>query len=328
MTGHDDLETLRRIARQATPAGLTLPAEVHARARAVIADGTRLRAARRGRHRRITMGALAVAGVIAVLAGVVAVVRPFAGAPGPSPSPLPRAGREVLFVLAAANFTASGVADTPPRRDQFVLTVAKVWYPGPGGGALSEVATWTSVDGEHHGLRRVTIPGGPIQPDRTIPGCQGGRMPALTHDGQLDPGHTTACKPEPAYRDDLPTTATAMLDYLRHGTAGDGAAFARARGLLTGTVLPPAAQRALFEAVALIPGVAVDRDVTDITDRKVVAVTCPAGDDGTRYEMLFDPDTLAYRGWQTRTGSGHVDLESRPSALVRTAVVDRPGDGV
>ncbi|MGY0234161.1 CU044_5270 family protein [Longispora urticae] len=333
MTAHDDLEALRRIARQANPVSLEIPPHVPERALELIADGPRLRAAaRRGRHRRVTVGVLAVAGVVALAVAIVAVVRPFAGAdpnPNPNSTRFPQAGHEVRYVLSAANFPASGVTNTPPRREQFVLTVAKVWYPGAGGGGLSEVVTWTSVDGEHDGLRRVTLPGGPVQPDRVIPACRGGRMSALTPDGQLDPaGRVSSCRALPAYRSDLPATAEGMLAYLRQDVAGDGEAFARARVLLTGTVLPPAAQHALFEAVSQIPGVGVDREVADITERKVIAVTCPVGEDGARHEMLFDPGTLAYRGWQTRTGAGQLDLDARPSALVRTAVVDSVGAGL
>ncbi|MEV1316920.1 CU044_5270 family protein [Micromonospora arborensis] len=143
----------------------------------------------------------------------------------------------------------------------------------------------------------------------------------------------------PAYHGDLPTDPDELLRYLREhpvdlhlpeaadekAVYGDESmAYTTARSMLDGYV-PPRALAALYELLAREPGATViSGDVVDAAGRHGVAIRMP-GVIGGNEDFLFDRDThvfLGTRGSVVRNGK-----ESLHSAvaLLRIAIVDRPG---
>lgn len=160
--------------------------------------------------------------------------------------------------------------------------------------------TWMSEDGTQEGLVRFRPASDPSAPVTESPLNVGTR----------------------GYLSDLPTNASAMSTYLYTHSQGDNPrdeqAFRTAIDLLLGAFLTPAQQAAMFDAVAKIPGIAVQQNVIDLAGRSGVAIIMADGSGTDSSEtaplecVIFDPSTGAYLG----TGG---------SARLRQAVVDRPG---
>jgi hypothetical protein len=154
---------------------------------------------------------------------------------------------------------------------------------------------WLSVDGTQVGLIRLRPASDPA---------------AASTELRLDMG-------TPGYLVNLPTDAASMSRYLYAHSQGDNPrdeqAFRTAVDLLLDTYLTPAQQAAMFDAVARIPGITVQANVADLAGRHGVAVVMSgSAGSASAEEVIFDPDTGRYLG----TGT---------SALMRQAVVDRPG---
>ncbi|MCX4907915.1 hypothetical protein [Streptomyces sp. NBC_00878] len=88
--------------------------------------------------------------------------------------------------------------------------------------------------------------------------------------------------------------------------SADEAAFVKASGLLTGSLLPPKTAAALYRAVSKIPGLIVVEGARDAANRTGVAVVMDGvaaisfGQGGEpRSELIFDEKTLAYMGEST-----------------------------
>lgn len=226
----------------------------------------------------------------------------------------PMASAEAAQILNRAADTARQAPAVTPRADQFVFVESRTWYPTSArqsGSGLTR--TWRSTDGTRDGLVWTELPNPEGRTETPIPGCR-----------------TSACQPAPAYLPELPTTPKTMLSYLTRTATGDGSAderaFTNAGTLLQTAYLTPAARTALCQAVALIPGVTALRDISDAAGRPSVAVTRTGGQ-GVRHEMLFDPRTYEFLGWQLQPGDGSsVNTQQlRRQAVLRFAIVDAPG---
>jgi hypothetical protein len=128
---------------------------------------------------------------------------------------------------------------------------------------------WLSADGTRDGLIG----------DTEVTGCRDGKAP---YSGPYDPakkGTLEDCRPSPAYRADLPTTADAMLAYLDAlpGTKeGDiGSMGKKVFMLAHERALTPASYAALFQAAAKVPGLKALDHVTDGAGRPGVGITWP-----------------------------------------------------
>ncbi|GII79137.1 hypothetical protein Sru01_41190 [Sphaerisporangium rufum] len=103
-------------------------------------------------------------------------------------------------------------------------------------------------------------------------------------------------------------------------------------------VMPPKLEAAMFRALALIPGVHVDKDIADADGRRGIGVRLDTGspDPLTREYLILDPDTYRYLGERkVLLRDEYVPGESDPlgrqgdewaSALLVSRIVDHPGD--
>ncbi|WP_328845766.1 CU044_5270 family protein [Streptomyces sp. NBC_00258] len=191
---------------------------------------------------------------------------------------------------------------------------------------------WESVDGRHVGLSREHKSGGGVV-ERPI--------------AEQLPGKHTINFYEQAL--ELPTDTEGMYRWLYGLDPGekpsgkrsaDVAAFVKASGLLTGSLLPPKTAAALYRAVAKIPGLIVLEGARDAAGRTGVAVAMDGvavigfGQGESRSELIFDEKTLGYLGESTvnlavpkhRCDSlAAGDLVGSIAILERT-VVDRKGE--
>ncbi|UUU31684.1 CU044_5270 family protein [Streptomyces sp. CA-210063] len=153
--------------------------------------------------------------------------------------------------------------------------------------------TWWSVDGQHVGLSREHKDNGKVV-ERSVA-------------KQLRAKNNVNFYREA--EDELPTDAGEMYRYL-YGLksaeqpsgekTADRDAFEKASALLTGQLLPPKVEVALYLALARIPGLTVYEGTEDAVGRTGVSIgmdgTFPRdfGQDRTRHELLFDGRTLAF----------------------------------
>ena len=100
----------------------------------------------------------------------------------------------------------------------------------------------------------------------------------------------------------LPTDPDALLQVIEDrtivgGPPGDAETFTLIGDLLRETYASPALRAALYEVAASLPGVELIGDVRDASGRPGVAVAYPH--DGTRNELIFDPETAVMLGEST-----------------------------
>lgn len=289
----DDIALLKDMADRTPLPGHADLAPARARLLAEIDAPTRPR----GRRRLWLSGAAAV-GLAAAITAVVALggLEPVGVAP-------PEAGAaEVLHLAADA---ARKQPATPPRPDQFVYTRTK-----QGDGSVREA--WLSVDGTHDGLIAERGQESPLY------GCRDGRRQA-DRQGEVVPGLTEPCEPDPAYLVDLPTDAAGMREYLLNagGTPGDVNGLGKNVAFLFSEYrVPPASLAAVFEAVAEHDGLEIVEDATDGAGRRGVGVRWPNADDKSASTLVFDQEPHAFLGLSTGEGWG---------AQLEQAVVDEVG---
>jgi hypothetical protein len=305
----DDLRLVRELAR---PDRLPQPHELtaaRAQLMAAIADKGHARSHRRRVPRPVKWagwlgGAVAAAAVVTVLV-----------VPRQAPPPPLLVDGVAAQVLTNAAAGALKVPDgPPPRPDQFL-------YMRSGDGSVTTFESWRSVDGTRDGLEKWNSGQG------VLAGCLNGRKAMTGPANNVVPGQTQPCTPDPAYLADLPTDADGMLAYLyrtNSGVKGDINGLAKHIMDVVDHYLPPAARAALFEAVAKVPGLHVQRGIADGAGRPAVGVmwtyqgTMARGSRAIdrEYGLLFDPNTYAYVGlW----------AGGRAGAILQAAFVDRPG---
>ncbi|QQM42649.1 CU044_5270 family protein [Streptomyces liliifuscus] len=192
---------------------------------------------------------------------------------------------------------------------------------------------WESVDGQHVGLSREHKTGGGVV-ERPIAKQLPGKHSINFYEQALE----------------LPTDTEGMHRWLYGLDPGekpsgkrsaDEAAFVKASGLLTGSLLPPKTAAAFYRAVAKIPGLIVLEGARDAAGRTGVAVAMDGvsaigfGQGGEpRSELIFDQKTLAYMGQSTVNLSAPENrcqpLEAGDLvgsvAILERAVVDKKGE--
>ncbi|MEH0983699.1 CU044_5270 family protein [Micromonospora sp. CPCC 205556] len=258
--------------------------------------GTRGRRRRSRPVRRLLVAGMATLGLAAAATGVLVLGPDQVGGEVPAAN-----AAEILDRAAAAALTRPQVA---PRPDQFIYTRSR------SGGTEREA--WLSVDGTHDGLIRSTDPRDPAE--YPVPGCRDGRAAAVKGD-RVVPKVTVPCKPEPAYRADLPTDADAMLEYLKRNASGGGPtdtnAMAKDVMVLAEGYVSPATRAALFKAAARIPGIKVVPDVRDAAGRPGVGISWSTRDDAG-VVLVFDAED-------------HTLLGTADSAQLEVTIADRAG---
>jgi hypothetical protein len=232
--------------------------------------------------------------------------------------------KQVLDTAATAALSHPGAA---PRPDQFVYT--KV---GDGGQVAQ---TWLSVDGSRNGLMEAPGPYGTT----TILGCVDGtrqiRLPGYNgkpYTGTAKPKApvpldgpvvSEPCTPQPAFFPAMPTTASAMPAYLaktqgvRLSDINDVAKVVG--GMFQSDYLLPAQRAALYEFLATMPGLTLQRHVKDVSGRPGIGVSWSFM--GSTAVLIFDPSTYTLLGITTRGEQG----QAGGGALLQMAITNKAG---
>ncbi|KAB1927496.1 hypothetical protein F8280_06800 [Micromonospora noduli] len=245
--------------------------------------------------------------------------------------PPPTASASEIFHLAAD--AARQQPELTARPDQYVFTESLVTIrdlPDTGPYQTVRNQLWQSAGG-------VAYTQGRYRPESDPNGW--GELRVLRMGDAADPTKDLDAFQPPAYHGDLPTDPDELLRHLRENPVdlhlpevadeealyGDESmVYTTARWMLRGYV-PPRALAALFELLAREPGaVVISGDVVDAAGRHGVAIRMP-GVIGGNEDFLFDRDThvfLGRRGTVVRDGKESL-YDS--VALLRIAIVDRPG---
>ncbi|MET8261919.1 CU044_5270 family protein [Micromonospora sp. NPDC005205] len=245
--------------------------------------------------------------------------------------PPPTASASEIFHLAAD--AARQQPELTARPDQYVFTESLVTIRDlPDSGPYQTIRNqlWQSAGG-------VAYTKGRYRPEADPNGW--GELRELRIDDAADPTKELDAFQPPAYHGDLPTDPDELLRYLREHPvdlhlpegadeealyADESMAYTTARSMLDGYV-PPRALAALYEVLAREPGATViSADVVDAAGRHGVAIRMPGVIAGN-VDLLFDRDTHVFLGRRHSViRHGKESLESA-AALLRVAIVDRPG---
>ncbi|MGV9211941.1 CU044_5270 family protein [Micromonospora sp. RB23] len=270
-------------------------------------------------------GALGMA--VTLTAGALAVQSMWFGDQSP-----PRASASEIFHLAAD--AARQQPELSARPDQYVFTESLATIrdlPGSGPYRTTRNQLWQSAGGVAYTQAR-------YRPETDPDGW--GELRVLREEDPADPEKKLDAFPPPAYHGDLPTDPDELLRYLREHPVdlhlpegadekavygGESMPYTTARSMLHGGYVPPRALAALFELLARQPGaVVISGDVVDAAGRHGVAIRMP-GVIGGNLDLIFDRDSHVYLGTRNSlTRDGKESLYSAV-ALLRIAVVDRPG---
>ena len=241
----------------------------------------------------------------------------------------PTASASEIFRLAAD--TARQQPELTARPDQYVFTevLATVREPDTGQHRTVRTQRWESAGGIAHPQAR-------YRPETEPNGWS--ELKVLRLDDPVHPDKELDEFPSPAYHGDLPTEPDELLRHLREHPVNlhlpEGAdekavygneamVYTTARSMLDGYI-PPRALAALLELLAREPGAAGISDVVDAAGRHGVAIRMP-GVIGANVDFVFDRDTHVYLGTRTSlVRNGRESLDSA-TALLRVAIVDRPG---
>ncbi|MBE1486311.1 CU044_5270 family protein [Plantactinospora soyae] len=153
-----------------------------------------------------------------------------------------------------------------------------------------------------------------------------------------DPGELY--RPTPAYLASLPTDPARLLDTLRQAVgdqnkhSADQQVFTAVLDLLqeAAPIMPPKVRAALYQAVALIPGVERVDGRVDLAGRQGVAIGRDGestGDETKREELVFDTagrELLGFRTVQIRTARGIPAGTVAAEAVPTFTIVDRVGE--
>ncbi|GAA3778079.1 hypothetical protein GCM10022225_77410 [Plantactinospora mayteni] len=245
-------------------------------------------------------------------------------------SPSAASASEIFRMAADA---ARQQPELTARPDQYVFTELLATTrekPDSGPYTTVRVQRWHSAGGVAHTQAR-------YRPETNPNGWS--ELKVLRPNDPANPGKELDAFPSPAYHGDLPTDPDEMLRYLRENPVdlhlpvgadeqavygSESMPYTTARSMLDGYV-PPRALAALFELLAREPGaIVISGDVVDAADRHGVAIRMP-GVIGGNEDFIFDRDTHVYLGTRgSVVRNGKESLESA-SALLRLAIVDRPG---
>jgi hypothetical protein len=265
-------------------------------------------AGRRPRRRRAKLVRLAAAGgcAVAVAAGATLVVN--VGGIREDPS-VPIAAADVLERAAVA---AEQQPFTPPRDDQWIYTEHRITRPG--GDAPKTATAWRRADGGgiasiEHGKLRVMETDGP-------------RRPAVGVPRLFDTSYKSLAA--------LPTDPDALLrlayEAAEHetgiGVTEHGNVYQIFNDMLRSHLLPPDLTAAIYRAIAQLPNVTVE--TVDVFGGPALALA--QAEDRLREELLFDPETYAYRGERYTIVRDGNRRGGATAERVATAIVDEPGE--
>jgi hypothetical protein len=271
----------------------------------VVAEGYRrlLAATRRGdeaarsrhrsrSHRPRPWQVVAPAGLVTAVAVGVVVAQSIGDHPPTSPHNIKNvSASEVLHHAAAAARTEP---ELHPRADQYIYVRSKdAWGPGlshpglPKGGDTRQV--WLSVDGSKPGLLREPC----------------GANPARLCDTPLVNADAPQAQPTPApgsylwNLQNIPRRIRSLRAEVSrpvpHPTEPPGKqAWEEIRDDLVESYLPPKLRAQIFDFLAEVPGIKVERNVTDASGRPGIAVTTTMYN--TRSELIFDPGSYRFLG--------------------------------
>ncbi len=326
----DDLELLRELGSTLDPDPVEPPAAL--RWRVLAAERPRRRMAGvLGPRTGMWLATVGTAAAVVALSVGVAVL-PRSGTHGtgtqrPAATTSTVAGVDPATFLRQAAAAARRAPDPKPRADQLFYIESREVYNGPG---PVQRHAWMSIDGRHDGRVDTRVGSHGAWERLPIGGC---------HPGIPSPnsGPTAGCPPLPAYRTDLPTEPEALLGVLttmagvdkdsieKDGMPADVRAtriFEEMAELLFAEVLPPNLRAALFETMALIPGVRVEPGAVDLLGRPAVAVAAPPSTSEPAEQLMFEAKTFTYLG-ERKIVSGRPNGQG--NAIIRTAIVDRVG---
>ncbi|SDP72555.1 hypothetical protein SAMN04487981_13535 [Streptomyces sp. cf386] len=204
---------------------------------------------------------------------------------------------------------AAAKKTVPVRDDQYIYvrTQGSMKFSDNDIRVLRE-ESWTAVDGQRAGLRRVTVlVGPPFRPRDPFSSYSKG-----THDMRLspDPNVTTFRELQA-----LPTDPDALLEKIYAGTRGEGqtrqsAALEKIGDMLPDATFLPELDAALYRAAAKIPGVSVVPVAKDYTGRSGIGLSFEERDGRTVW--VFDKKSLDFLG-------------SADEALLDVGLVDKVG---
>ncbi|MGC4870305.1 CU044_5270 family protein [Micromonospora sp. DT53] len=245
--------------------------------------------------------------------------------------PPPTANASEIFHLAAD--AARQQPELTARPDQYVFTESLATIRDlPASGPYQTIRNqlWQSAGGVAYTQAR-------YRPEADPNGW--GELRVLKMDDAADPTKELDAFQPPAYHGDLPTDPDELLLYLREhpvdlhlpegadeeAVYGDESmAYTTAWSMLDGYV-PPRALAALFEVLAGEPGaVVISGDVVDVAGRHGVAIRMP-GVFGGNVDLIFDRDSHVYLGTRNSVIRNGKESVYSAVALLRVAIVDRPG---
>ncbi|MET9786677.1 CU044_5270 family protein [Streptomyces canus] len=315
-----------------TPAEWDLPPERHRHFKDVLMQQIDHDTAVTPRRSRFLRPAVLVPLASAALTGALLVTLSVDGR-GPATGPAPSATAAGASVTLNRIATAAMAGDTVRVRDDQFVYVRTLERENTGSftgpvrlGALHTEERWTSQD---PGPLRVTGWIRASGKDAIMPGQMG---PIES----TDPVPVGVAHPTYRWLASLPTDPDALLARLREearpveGESRDQAVFSLIGDLIGGTIMPPANAAAFYKAAAKLPGVREIPDAVDAAGRHGIAITLDDTGFATRYEWIFDKETLALlgarfyitdpdRGITTETLAG-------TSAVMETAVVGGKGE--
>jgi hypothetical protein len=265
-------------------------------------------ARRRLRRRRARVMRLAGAGACAaaVAAGATLVVN--VGGIREDPG-VPLAAADVLERAAVA---AEQQPFTPPRDDQWIYTEHRITRPG--GGGPKTATAWRRADGG--GI--ASIVDGKLRVMET----EGPRKPAVGVPRLFDSSYRSLAA--------LPTDPDALLRLAYEaaeqetgiGVTEHGDVYQIFNDMLRSYLLPPDLTAAIYRALAKVPNVTVE--TVDVFGGPALALA--QAEDRLREELLFDPQTYAYRGERYTIGRDGNRGGGATAERITTAIVDEPGE--
>ncbi|HET9198817.1 MAG TPA: CU044_5270 family protein [Solirubrobacterales bacterium] len=288
--------------------GLDLSAGEEMLLAAIVAE-PRPPAAPRRKRRAVTRPAL-----VAAVAMVVALATLVVGLPGGGDERSSRGGLAVLDRVAAA------AAEQPPPdaalpygylKTRGNYLIGTQWGGESWSAYSSEVAeTWAAADGS--GRRRtVSFVPGFVSPADRAAWERAGKPPFLAHGWgrhvgteAFPPGTFSGVGPLGTDLDDLPTDPEELSRWLvdrvtepasRNGFPPEVRVLTLAAELLQNPFSPPELRAALYEAVALVPGIEDLGRARDQLGREGIAVGARSANSGapTVYSLIVDPETSA-----------------------------------
>ncbi|MCP2248058.1 CU044_5270 family protein [Lentzea aerocolonigenes] len=285
----DDLQLVREL--DDTP---LKSADQLASARAQLVAGMKPRG--RSRAGIIAIATIAVAATVTGVAMVLPSTTQHAPYPEAAPPTTTTPVDTAVQLLNHAAATARSKPDVVPRPDQFYYVRDGDWE------------AWFSVDGTRDGR----VGSGKNEAPTTLPGCVGGRK--KVYDKFDKPtGDFEPCTPSRAYRDDLPTTADGMLEFLQGNDKNRPVnSYGKdVQSMFAQSYLPGPQRAALFEAATQVPGLTVVQNVS--SGRPGIGITWPLPAGSASWAkpnvMVFDKETYVYLGTkdEPQDAAGFVD---------------------